>query len=172
MEKSEQINTLAEALAKAQAKFTSVNKGRTVKVKTKAGFEYTYKYAELSDILDMVRGPLAENGLAIIQTATTQENKLVINTMLLHASGQFIKSDLNLPSVEIGNNAIQAIGGSITYGRRYALCSMLGIASDEDTDAKDAGKTAAKPTDIKPSTMKPDKTPMPSQGTKSKGFSA
>ena len=155
MEKSEQINELATALSKAQSKFKSVNKGRTVKVKTKSGFEYSYKYAELSDIFDMVRVPMTENGLAIIQGSTVLDGKAIISTILLHSSGQFIKNDLTLPVVSNDNNPIQNIGSSITYGRRYEVSSILGISSEEDTDAASptADKKGAKP-ELKPSTPK------------------
>ncbi len=136
MERSDQINELAGALSKAQAAFTNILKDNTAKIRTKSGAEYSYSYADLASLLDMVRDPLSKNGLSILQGAdVTQEGKLIIETMLLHSSGQFIKNTLKLPIVETGNNAIQAIGSSITYGRRYEISSMLGIASELDDDA-------------------------------------
>lgn len=135
MKRSESIKELASALSKAQAKFTNIFKSNTAKITTKSGSSYTYSYADLAELLDMVREPLSANGLSIMQFSDTVENKISITTLLLHMSGEFIENELKLPIVETGNNAIQAIGSSITYGRRYELSAILGIASEKDDDA-------------------------------------
>lgn len=135
MKKSESIKELATALSKAQSKFTNIFKSNTAKIITKSGASYSYAYADLAELLDMVREPLSANGLSILQFADTVDSKIMITTLLLHNSGEFIENELKLPVVETGNNAIQAIGSSITYGRRYELSSILGIASDKDDDA-------------------------------------
>lgn len=151
MEQTAEIKNLAMALSKAQLRFTNILKDQKAKILTKSGASYSYSYADLASLIDMVRIPLSENGLAIVQSSDTETIpgvdkdgkqclvwRLIIKTMLLHNTGEYIKSQLILPVVDTGNNAIQAIGSSITYGRRYELSSMLGIASEVDDDANAA----------------------------------
>jgi len=149
MNKSEKIEDLITALIKAKAKFAPLKKSKTATVKMKSGGYYSYNYADLADILAMVTPPLAENGLVIIQPVTVTDGQILIDTTLVHATGQWITTNLPLPNIATGNmNAIQQIGSVITYGRRYSIESLLGIASEEDTDGKggegDQGKTEAK----------------------------
>lgn len=152
MERSESVKELAAALSKAQAEFKTIPKKKTatIKMRNDAG-TYTYMYADLADVLEVIREPLAKNGLAICQSSNTidtvaiVDNKnitktsLVITTMLVHSSGEWIKNELRLPVVETGNT-IQSIGSSVTYGRRYEVCAILGVSSEEDADAAAAAK--------------------------------
>lgn len=138
MEKSEQINDLAAALCKAQATFGSVPKTKTARIPTKAGGEYSYNYSDLADILDMIRKPLAENGLSISQMPSSNDGACEVYTLLSHTSGQWIGSTIRYP-VSAGD--IKLLGTAITYLRRYALAAMLGLASDDDDDG--TGSTGA-----------------------------
>ncbi len=132
-EQSAQINELATALAKAQGAFTAIPKTKEAKVSMTKGGEYRYKYADLADTLDVVRKPLADNGLAIIQSpAQLERGVIAVTTMLVHASGQWIKSTLALDARDA---TPQSVGTIVTYARRYALSGMLGLATDDDTDA-------------------------------------
>ncbi len=131
MTQSEQINELATALAKSQAQFGSVPKTKTARIPTKAGGEYSYNYSDLADILDMVRKPLAENGLSIMQMPNSASGVCEIYTQLSHNSGQWIGSTISYP---ISAGDIKLLGTAITYLRRYALSAMLGLASDDDDD--------------------------------------
>lgn len=140
MQHSENINEIATALSKAQSKFENVFKSNKAKIRTKAGAEYSYSYAELADFLDITRQPLTENNLCLIQSSNIVAGELLITTMLVHSSGQWFKNTLPLPIVDTGNNALHAIGSSITYGRRYEAGSILGVASDEDDDANSVPK--------------------------------
>lgn len=133
MEQSEHLNELAAALAKAQAAFTAVPKGKTAKVATKAGGEYSYKYADLADAWDVARRHLSDNGLSVIQApAQFDRGVCTVTTMLLHTSGQWIKSALALDARDA---TPQSIGSVITYARRYGLAAMVGLVTDDDTDA-------------------------------------
>lgn len=156
MKRSEQINELAMALSKAQKNFKPILKKNTAKIRTKAGYEFSYNYAGISEILEAVRDPLAENGLSVSQTSDVLSanigsdgkeiisNRVIITTLLMHSSGQWIENDLTLPVVDVGNNAVQAIGSTITYGRRYEISSVLGIASEEDVDGNTANDSVKK----------------------------
>lgn len=135
---SEQINELATALAKAQATFASVPKTKTARIPTKAGGEYSYNYSDLADILEMVRKPLADNGLSIVQMPTSENGVCEVYTQLSHQSGQWIGSAIRYP---VSTGDIKLLGTAITYLRRYALSAMLGLASDDDDDG--TGSTGA-----------------------------
>jgi hypothetical protein len=119
---------LAVALGKAQSKFKPLNKSKTAKVKMKSGGEYSYKYADLSDLIDAVRDALLENELAFTQLIQGEN----IETILYHSSGEKLTSTMFIGS----SDTPQGLGSLITYARRYALGPMLGIAAEEDDDAQ------------------------------------
>ena len=125
MERSDHINELAAALAKAQGEIQNV-------AKDKSG--YGYKYADLAGVLESARPALSKNGIALIQSASYADRSVSVTTMLVHQSGQWISATIAMP-VEAGKgmNQAQAIGSIITYARRYLLAAMVGIAQ-EDTD--------------------------------------
>ena len=152
---------LAAALAKAQASFPAISRDKEVTVKLKTGGEYKFKYAPLDSILAAVRGPLAANGLAIVQLL--DEDVLV--TSLLHESGAILSGRTPIPASE----GVQAYGSAITYLRRYSIQALLGIAAEEDDDGNHAAgnqATFAKPsrqvrapaTGPKQETVSPDTT--------------
>ena len=132
---SETIGTLAGALAKAQARITPVVAAETAKVRMKAGGEYSYKYAHLAAVLDACRLPIAENGLALVQFPRLVGDFVVVTTLLVHASGEYLSSDLALRPDTL---APQSIGSAITYARRYSVLAMIGIAPEEDDDGQAA----------------------------------
>ena len=134
MDKSEQINELATALAKAQAEIKNPQRNREVKVQIRTGGSYTFKYATLDAILDCVRVPLTKNGLWFTQTVETIETRLSLVTTLLHSSGQWTRSTMPLN----GTGTNQELGSELTYKRRYSITGLLGIAADEDDDGNHA----------------------------------
>lgn len=127
---SPSIGNLAGALAKAQGAMANG-------AKDKQG--YGYKYMELGTLIDIARPQLAANGIAIIQThelVKLDPPSVVTHTTLMHESGEWHKSSLELPiKIMPQLSAAQMIGVNCTYGRRYALQSVCLIASEEDTDA-------------------------------------
>lgn len=138
MTKSETIGKLAEALAKAQGAFLPIEKTKSAKVRMKAGGEYEFDYADLHSVLMAVTPALTANGLALMQDAEAGQGAAVkVSTMLIHSSGEWIQS---APvSVPVEGTRPQEIGGAISYARRYALASLLSVAStDEDDDANAA----------------------------------
>jgi len=128
---SKEIGSLAGAMAKAQGE---MNNG----VKDKQG--YNYKYMTLDALTDIIRKPLSDNGLALMQTHEVHKGgigpSVLVHTTLVHESGQWFKSSLEMPIVKMPQlSGPQQIGISCTYGRRYALQALCMIASEEDTDA-------------------------------------
>ncbi len=124
------IGNIAGALAKAQGTM----EGPT---KDKAG--YGYKYMTLNNLIDTIKGPLSENEIAFIQTHYLKKGStpsVVTETILAHESGEWIKSSLEIPILVMKQlSPAQMAGVAATYGRRYALQAMTGIAADEDNDA-------------------------------------
>ena len=127
MKQSESVKTLLEALAKTQAKFSTLPKDKK---------GYGYKYTDIDTVISYVRPLLSENGLGFMQSLSTVDERPAITTRVFHISGEWIEDTTILPDVAMAKtNAAQNMGASITYMRRYFLCAMLGITSDEDTDA-------------------------------------
>lgn len=122
MKTSEQIGEIAAALAKAQGQIQAA----------KADSEnphYKSKYADLASVWDACRVPLSTNALSIAQVVERDDVKLNIVTRLMHSSGQWIESTLPLI---LQRQDMQSLGASITYGRRFGLAAMCGIAQEDD----------------------------------------
>lgn len=140
------IGNLSGALAKAQGEFHAVLKDLTATVKTKSGGEYKYQYADLGSVLEAIRKPLSENGLAVMQPVETSGEKVRVTTILSHESGEWISSSLVFTVEVNGNNPfIQSSGSAMTYGRRYGLSGLLSIATEADDGGNGAGNARPKP---------------------------
>ena len=126
---SENINELAAALAKAQGEIINP-------LKDSDNTYFKSKYADLSAVLEVCRGPLSKNGLAVIQFPDIVEEKPVLTIIITHSSGQWIKTSAILPLHKPG---AQEVGSCITYFRRYSLAAILGIYQEDD-DAETAQK--------------------------------
>ena len=135
MEHSEELNELAKALSIVQSKLEGARQDSTNPF-------YKSSYADLSSVWNACRKPLTDNGLSVVQTCDDTEEKLVVETVLLHSSGQWISGRLQLNPVK---NDPQGIGSAITYARRYMLAAMVGI-SPEDDDAEAASGHTTKRT--------------------------
>jgi len=100
-------------------------------------------YADLSSVWESIRAPLIKNGLSVIQTTKTVENRLVLMTMLCHSSGQHVVSEYPVNPVK---SDPQGLGSAMTYARRYSLMAIIGqVAADEDDDGNHASGNAPKP---------------------------
>lgn len=128
IQKSEQINELATALAKFQAECPNIGLDREVKVRMKTGGEYSFTYATAGNIKSVITPLLAKNGLSYSQLVGIDG---AVNTLLLHSSGQWLASSLLIKS---DTPTAQGIGSAITYAKRYALSAILGIVTDDDDD--------------------------------------
>jgi hypothetical protein len=149
---SESVASLAAALAKAQARLVNPEKSLTATIRIgRAGeAERTFRYAPLSSGLEIVRKTLSEHEIAVIQTTALDERTRILNltTLLAHASGEWIASQW--PVCPIGEiNSPHRMGAALTYARRYALFTLVGIAGEDDMDAPDVcGTTAVSPSPI------------------------
>jgi hypothetical protein len=138
---SETIGALAGALAKAQAELTNPAKSLTATIPALFPREAdrTFRYAPLSAGLEIVRKCLGQHEIAVVQTTGIEHEAGLIRltTMLAHASGEWMSSDWPVcPVAEIG--APHRMGAALTYARRYALFTLVGIAGEEDDlDAPD-----------------------------------
>jgi ERF superfamily len=135
---SESIAQLAAALAKAQGELVNPEKSLVATIKSEGAAEQTFRYAPLSSGLDIVRKTLGQQGIAVIQTTSTDPaaGVIMLTTMLAHASGEWIASDW--PVCPIAETAVpHRMGAALTYARRYALFTLVGIAGEDDMDAPD-----------------------------------
>ena len=121
---SKDISKLAGALAKAQGQMGGVAKG-------KVNPFYKSKYADISNCLEACLPALSKNGLAISQgNRFCNVTGYYITTTLLHESGQWLKSEIRIPLTN--KKDAQEIGSACTYGRRYGLTAMVGLAQLDD----------------------------------------
>lgn len=128
MLKSDLINELAAALAKAQGQIEGAKKSSSNPF-------FKSKYADLAECWNTCREALTANGISVIQMPeeVNENGRLNITTMLAHSSGQYISSTLTMTVTKLDP---QAIGSAITYGRRYALAAMVGLAQEDDDGEK------------------------------------
>jgi|SRR5579862_7803177 len=137
---SPSIASLAAALAKAQSELTNPEKSLTATIRTegRGGSEQTFRYAPLSSGLDIVRKTLGLHEIATVQTTAIDQVAGTVNltTVLAHASGEWIASDW--PVCAVSETASpHRMGAALTYARRYALFTLVGIAGEDDLDAPD-----------------------------------
>jgi hypothetical protein len=132
MIRSETFKEFASAFAKFQAdvqnpKLTAENP------------HFRSRYAPLSEVLNTVRPILAKHGLSVFQDVATEEDKVVVTTVLLHESGEYLQSSpLKIPAGRGGKPAdAQGIGSATSYGKRYQLQAAIGVAADEDNDGEE-----------------------------------
>lgn len=140
MRSSDSIADLAAALVGAQADMPNVPKETMGQVGNAKR-----RYADLATVTETVRPILAKHHLAYVQGCSDGVNGIVtVTTRLMHQSGEWIEDSLSMPSGE----GAQAVGSAITYGRRYSLMAVLGLAPDDDDgEAATQAATAAPPAD-------------------------
>jgi hypothetical protein len=152
------IGSLVAALAKAQAKLQNPERNREVSVRMKTGGTYKFAYATLDAILAHARPILAAEEIALLGGIQQSDKGITISTMLAHSSGEWVESSVRFLAA-VGT---QETGGLITYGRRYTLCGLLGIAAEEDDDANAAsGNTAEERPAAAKSEPKVEREPIP-----------
>src|ERR1700732_2795818 len=136
---SESVAAIATALAKAQLELTNPEKAMVGTVyNNRSDSPQIFRYASLSSGLDIVRKTLGGQQIAVAQTTNIDRADGMVNltTVLLHTSGEWISSDWPVcRTSEI--SAPRRMGAALTYARRYALFTMVGIAGEDDLDAPD-----------------------------------
>jgi hypothetical protein len=142
---SDSIASLAAALSKAQGELANPDKSLvgSVNMDGRGGRERLFRYAPLSSGLDIVRKTLGKHEIAVVQTTSFDQGASVIQltTTLAHASGEWISSEW--PVCRLAElQTPRRMGAALTYARRYALFTMVGIAGEDDLDAPDLGSAA------------------------------
>jgi len=136
---SDSIGTIAAALAKAQAQLVNPEKSLVGTIRAEgSGADRAFRYAPLSSGLDIVRKTLSQHEIATVQTTSIDATTGIVrlSTVLAHASGEWIASDW--PVCAISDTATpHHMGAALTYARRYALFTLVGIAGEDDLDAPD-----------------------------------
>lgn len=129
---SDQLGELAKALAAAQGQMENAKKDSK-------NPHFGSSYADLASVWDACRAALSSNGLAVVQTVSAGDHgaSVTVHTLLLHSSGQFIREALTLP---VAQKTPQGVGSAITYGRRYSLAALVGIAQEEDDGNAGSGQ--------------------------------
>src|SRR5271166_6009419 len=143
---SEAIGAIAAALAKAQAELANPEKAlvATIRAFNPREPDQTFRYAALSSGLDIVRKTLGGHEIATVQTtAIDKEAGLIrLTTMLAHSSGEWLSSEWPVCAVS-ETAAPRRMGAALTYARRYALFTLVGIAGEDDLDAPDLAEGAS-----------------------------
>lgn len=135
MEMSAEVNELFAAMAKAQA---------VVRDAAKDGKSNRNKYATLESVLVSVREAFGPHGLAVVQMPQDVEGGVVVETMVVHSSGQWMRSSIAVGvKADKGMSTVQTMGSAITYLRRYTLMALAGIAPEDD-DGATAGSAEVK----------------------------
>ena len=145
---SQEIDKLMPAAVKAWASIEAA-------VKNSTNPHLKNHYADLSSLMDAIKKPMADNGLAVFQPVSSMEGDLpgaIVETYIMHTSGQWMMSSFSMVS---NDRKPQAIGATITYARRYALGAMLGMVSEEDDDGNSGSGTTG------PRQSAPRPTPQP-----------
>lgn len=122
MNKSDQIGELATALSKAQAEIKGALKDSTNPF-------FKSSYADLTSVIDAIKGPFTKNGLSFSQLSDIIDGVTVIETVIMHSSGQWISG---IMPVKTKDDSPQAMGSGCSYTRRYALQAACGVPSLDD----------------------------------------
>lgn len=134
-------DSIYDALARAQLEYTAIPKSRTAKVPTKSGGEYSYKYADIGDVLAAVRPVLAKHGIALTQLIDSDEHGTFLRSQLLRGD-EMIESP-RMP-LAIEGVSPQQVGSQLTYFRRYQLCALTGCVAEDDDDGQAASDVRGK----------------------------
>jgi hypothetical protein len=135
---SETIGAIAAALAKAQSELSNPEKSLVGTIRLQGRSERSFRYAPLASGLDLIRRSLGRHEIAAVQTTSIDSDAGLIrlSTVLAHSSGEWISSDW--PVCPVSDTAEpQRMGAALTYARRYALFTLVGIAGEDDLDAPD-----------------------------------
>ena len=122
MNKSENIGQLAAALAKAQGQMKFAAKDANNPF-------FKSKYADLASVIEAIKVPLSANGIAFVQATDFEDSSVIVETILLHESGEWISGKLRMQPTK---NDPQGVGSAVTYAKRYGLQAIAGVPSDDD----------------------------------------
>lgn len=132
MRQSESISKLLSGLMDVQREIPTMPKNAKVSYK-----QTHYCYTDLDTITSVIKPILARHDIAYMQSVgMNEQGQNILTTRIFNRDGEYIEDSTTLPIIQgVNNNSAQTLGMAITYMRRYALCAMFGITSDEDVDA-------------------------------------
>jgi hypothetical protein len=143
MENTNSVSKIAVALLKAQKKMDNATKG------AKNPF-YKSKYADLNSVREASHPPLNEEGIVVLQPIMQKDGKNFVRTLLLHESGEFLASDVEIVCAK--PNDPQAQGSAISYARRYGLQAFVSLGAEDDDGekamAREVTETPSKPAKV------------------------
>ena len=167
---SENVAAIATALAKAQTELSNPEKAMMGTIyNTQTNRQQNFRYASLSSGLDIIRKVLGAQQIAIAQTTDIDRTSGTVNltTLLVHTSGEWISSDW--PVCQLSEtSAPRRMGAALTYARRYALFTMVGIAGEDDLDAPESGNDEPQREKTAEADPKCDLRPMPADASRSR----
>lgn len=129
---SESLKELASALAKAQAEIEGASADKT-------NPHFRSKYADLGNVVDAIKPAITRHGLSFVQVSHNADSSACIETIILHASGEWLSC--GCVCVPVSKHDAQGYGSALTYARRYSLASAFGVAPEDD-DGNAAAKNA------------------------------
>lgn len=133
--KERTMKNIVQALLKAQKEIQNARKDAS-------NPHFRSKYATLENVLEAVKSPLNDNGIAIAQTCGKDPEGHFVETRLIHESGETLESRIYLV---LEKQSMQGYGSALTYGRRLSLASLVAIGAEEDDDANRAEREAPRP---------------------------
>ena len=135
MEKSGSIKNIAIAMCKAQSEMGGAHKGANNPF-------FKSKYADLGEVIKVVKEPFANNGLSFVQFPINDGDKIGIETILMHESGEWLSGSF---TVKASKQDAQGAGSVITYCKRYGLQAVAGIPSEDDDGNSASSNKPSKP---------------------------
>lgn len=136
--KSESVANLAQALSMAQGEIQSAQKDAR-------NPHFNNTFASLKEVRQACQAPLSKHKIAITQIPQFSETEMWLETVLMHASGDWIMSRYPIRPTR---NDPQSLGSAITYAKRYAMSAMVGIVADDDDDGNLASAPVARPAPV------------------------
>lgn len=139
MQTSNEINELAAAMSIAQGQMGAA-------YKNSSNPHFNSKFADLTSISDVIKQPLSDNGLSVVQFPINNEQGVAIATRVMHKSGQWIEESFGIKPVK---GTPQEYGSLLSYFRRYALAAIFGIPqTDDDANAMQLAYEAPQPVQV------------------------
>ena len=134
MQRASEPGAIAASLAEAQCELNNPERTLTATIMERGG-ERSFRYASLASGLDLVRKALGQQDIAVVQTTAVDHGQIMLTTLLVHASGEWVSS--LWPVCPASETSAHVKGAALTYARRYALFTLVGIAGEDDLDAPD-----------------------------------
>ena len=153
---------IVEAILLAQAEFPIIHKADTAKIKTKSGSSFTYKFAPLPIVMETIQPIMTKYKLGVTHDTKTVGDFITVISVLMHESGEYKQTSIteSVSANSESKNHVQAVGGLITFLKRYNIANLLNLVTDEDADGNNLGGNNSTPEKLpnNPGNTQPPKT--------------